>query len=633
MTWLLGNRAPSERHPGRQPLAARTVAVAAVAALALAGCGGAADTSHASATATNASPANSTRPSECVFSSQYGPGVTDCTSADPTVATDLYSDGNCSTTTNRITISWGDRSQDQTVTITGPSTANSPKLEADHTYSRHGSYPITVSGTITSGPCSYNPPTVTYTFTYTPAVVASQVDCTRQNPSACLLASNAVAGLDAGDDDSDAPTGMEMKAHDVDNDGFAGAEFTDGQGNIIIANEDADLASPFGTATPYQNSSFLAEVQIYNGITPAALRTAVQFAQQVAATDHNARIYVTGFGLGGAEAQAQAQALGSRVTGGVTFGAPGLPGHKVAGSESTLTNFVDYGDPVGNWASDPQSELADLASEGTDHFGGVDLVGNPLAAALPRLAANTHKLELSAVLEKVFPGLPDNPTVKRLLTLGFSAETAEKAEKVSGIYDTSLQLATFAYLSGAALLYHSIGQYAQDLGVSLTPTVAAPDAIADWYREYDPAASQSVLQDAASTTVSTDGAVNAPTYKLTANTSTDELDTQKFGTPDDPQYDVSYDPAEQISSMAVNDPSGTSYVISNDDAGQQAWSSRVYYYSGPDETGTLTGTLYNWHSGGSQLQLFAGLPKGVSKQTLDYSQPDGTGTLLSKSSS
>jgi hypothetical protein len=85
--------------------------------------------------------------------------------------------------------------------------------------------------------------------------------------------------------------------------------------------------------------------------------------------------------------------------------------------------------------------------------------------------------------------------------------------------------------------------------------------------------------------------------------------------------------------MAVNDPSGTSYVISNDDAGQQAWSSRVYYYSGPDETGTLTGTLYNWHSGGSQLQLFAGLPQGVSKQTFDYSQPDGTGTLLSKSSS
>jgi hypothetical protein len=74
-------------------------------------------------------------------------------------------------------------------------------------------------------------------------------------------------------------------------------------------------------------------------------------------------------------------------------------------------------------------------------------------------------------------------------------------------------------------------------------------------------------------------------------------------------------------------------VISNDDAGQQAWSSRVYYYSGPDETGALTGTLYNWHSGGSQLQLFTGLPQGVSKQTRDYSQPDGTGHLISKTSS
>jgi dienelactone hydrolase len=72
----------------------------------------------------------------------------------------------------------------------------------------------------------------------------------------------------------------------------------------------------------------------------------------VAAANPNTRIYVTGFGLGGVEAEAQALALGSRVTGGVTFGAPGLPGHQVNGSESTVTNFVDYGDPVGNWASD-----------------------------------------------------------------------------------------------------------------------------------------------------------------------------------------------------------------------------------------------------------------------------------------
>ena len=345
----------------------------ALAIVVLAGCGGAASTVRS--VAPSAGPVSSARSGECVFSSLYGPGVTDCTSADPTAATDLYSDGDCSTTTNKITISWGDGSQKQSITITGPSAANTPKLEADHTYSRHGVYAITVSGYITSGPCTYSPPSVTYTFTYTPAVVAGQVDCTRQNPSACLLASNAVAGLNAGDD-SDAPAGMMMKTYDVNNDGFAGAEFTDGQGNIIIADEDADLASPFGTATSYQNSSFLAEVQIYNGIVPAAVRTAVQFAQQVAATDHNARIYVTGFGLGGAEAEAQAQALADRVTGGVTFGAPGLPGAQAGGSQSAITNFVDYGDPVGNWASEPDSDLVSMFSfDERDHIDAVDAQG------------------------------------------------------------------------------------------------------------------------------------------------------------------------------------------------------------------------------------------------------------------
>jgi hypothetical protein len=145
-----------------------------LAILVLAGCGGAASTVRSSAP--SASPVNSTRSDECVFSTLYGPGVTDCTSADPTVATDLYSSGDCSTTTNKITIDWGDGSQNQTVTITGPSAANTPKLEGDHTYSQHGVYTITVSGSIVSGSCTYNPPTTTYTFTYTPAVAAGRDD-------------------------------------------------------------------------------------------------------------------------------------------------------------------------------------------------------------------------------------------------------------------------------------------------------------------------------------------------------------------------------------------------------------------------------------------------------------------------
>jgi hypothetical protein len=40
--------------------------------------------------------------------------------------------------------------------------------------------------------------------------------------------------------------------------------------------------------------------------------------------------------------------------------------------------------------------------------------------------------------------------------------------------------------------------------------------------------------------------------------------------------------------------------------------------------------LYNWHAGGSQLQVFTGLPKGDSEEIINYSEPDATGTVLSK---
>jgi hypothetical protein len=460
-----------------------------------------------------------------------------------------------------------------------------------------------------------------------PTAVSSPLGCTRQDPSTCLLASNAVAGLDVGRIQR-APARLTMKTSEVNRDGFAGAEFTDGQGDIIIADEDADLASPFGAATPYQSSSFLAEVQIYAGLHPTALSSAVQFGAQVAASNSSAKIYVTGFGLGGVEAEAQAQALGSRVSGGVTFGAPGLPGSEAGVGQSTVTNFVDYGDPVGNWASDPQSELTELAGKSADHFGDAELTGSPGNAAQIKLALAAHGLETPAIIDKVLDALPVTPSVKKILNL---TKVAERAEVVVDAWDASAKFVSCSYLAYAALDYHSLGQYASDLGVSLTSTVASPVEAAD-FREFDPAASTATLQAAAATTVSSGGAVSGPGDDATASTATGELDTQTFADQVGSQYDVTYDASEQISSLAVNDPGGTSYVISNDDVGQQAWSSRVYYYSGPDETGTLTGVLYNWHAGGSQLQLFVGLPRGVSEETLNYSQPDAAGTLTSKNS-
>jgi hypothetical protein len=36
-----------------------------------------------------------------------------------------------------------------------------------------------------------------------------------------------------------------------------------------------------------------------------------------------------------------------------------------------------------------------------NHYGQVDLIGNPLAAALPLLAANTHKLSVAGAIDAV----------------------------------------------------------------------------------------------------------------------------------------------------------------------------------------------------------------------------------------
>jgi YVTN family beta-propeller protein len=458
------------------------------------------------------------------------------------------------------------------------------------------------------------------------AVAPSSAICSTAAPTECLLASNAVSTLDTSSD-IEPPPGMTLEDHEViPRDGFAAAEFADSQGNIIIANEGAHYASPFGTATPYENGSLLAQTEILAGRSPAALNDAVDFAQYVKAhASGTVPIYVTGFDLGGVEAQAEAQALQSGVTGGLTFGASGLPGYTMSGSGSGIVNIVDYGDGIGNWSSDPGGELASLAPAGTNHYGSVDLVGNAASAAVPLLAANTHKISVSSLINQVF-GTKWGPGDAFSRILRLAPVPQAKAVKV---YDNVMKAASYAYLGGSALLFHSIPQYAQDLGVSLTPTVAPPTSMADYVKEFDPSASQASLRTANTTTVTASGTVSAPTYQMTGDTATDQLTSESY-TSADSQYLVAYNPVEQISSLKVNDPGGTSYQIFNDDLNQNSWATMVNFYSAPNQTGHLTGTLYNWHAGGSQLQVFTGLPKGDSEEIINYSGPDATGTVLSK---
>ena len=139
--------------------------------------------------------------------------------------------------------------------------------------------------------------------------------------------------------------------------GFNAAAFEE-NGVIVIAYEGTLPGS-----NAYGIGSLLADVQIFAGKTPAALTDAVDFAQQVQSDFGSTPIYITGHSLGGAEAEAAVQAAVSNndpwILGGVTFGAPGLPGYYGPADLGNLTDYVDYGDPIGNYAHD--TELAGLA--------------------------------------------------------------------------------------------------------------------------------------------------------------------------------------------------------------------------------------------------------------------------------
>ncbi|MGP0105015.1 cadherin-like domain-containing protein [Rhodoblastus sp.] len=175
---------------------------------------------------------------------------------------------------------------------------------------------------------------------------------------------------------------------DVNNDGFFAQAYIDPSGNIIIAYEQSEPTIPNSAETPYQADSTSADIDIFKGQEPKALSDAVAFAKDVetaAFVDGDALdpIYVTGFSLGGTEAEAAAEALnisaGGFISGSATFASTGLPDYKSPGGNNDFLNFVDTGDPVGNYAQDSVSELNSLSNTGS-HFGTVQLVGTAAGA-------------------------------------------------------------------------------------------------------------------------------------------------------------------------------------------------------------------------------------------------------------
>ena len=168
---------------------------------------------------------------------------------------------------------------------------------------------------------------------------------------------------------------------------------------------------------------------IYAGQVAPSYATAESFTQ-TALTDaasegiSKANSVITGHSLGAAEAEYVAAETGLS---GVTFGTPGIPQSIFAGKTTTLRDYVEQGDPVGNYSADPPRYLGSIVSSSSiRHFGTRIFEGNPSHSAILKEAARDYAKE--------------------------TPEGYAEATTLFGI---------------AAAVYHPLAQYAKDLNLKL----------------------------------------------------------------------------------------------------------------------------------------------------------------------
>ena len=165
-------------------------------------------------------------------------------------------------------------------------------------------------------------------------------------------------------------------------DGFHGVAFETGAGQVIVAFEGTDIDDA-ETRPTFVAAQIAADGQIAAGQDPALYADALKFANRAVAVAGRQGIssddvFVDGHSLGGAAAEYAAVKTG---LGGVTFGAPGIPAADInTGLPSRLTNYVDYGDPVGNYSDNPNHIGHLLMGEGIERYGSATYVGSPADA-------------------------------------------------------------------------------------------------------------------------------------------------------------------------------------------------------------------------------------------------------------
>lgn len=212
--------------------------------------------------------------------------------------------------------------------------------------------------------------------------------------------------------------------------GFYGEAFvTTGTASpqVIIAFQGTNPNAPSAAYTVAQLAD---DAAIYAGARAPSYGTALAFTRLairdaarlgIASSDD----FLTGHSLGAADAEFVASRTGLA---GTTFGTPGI----VVGAHaraSRLTDYVEEGDPVGNYASDAPDTLGGIVrSPSIRHYGTTQLTGSPAHAGL--LTAARDAYGSGGILGKA---------------------------------------AAVGLLAAAADQYHPLVTYAQDLGLLLYP--------------------------------------------------------------------------------------------------------------------------------------------------------------------
>ena len=159
--------------------------------------------------------------------------------------------------------------------------------------------------------------------------------------------------------------------------GVVGSAYLDPVGNVLVAYA--------WTATPAQRTL---ATSILSGIDPASVpgyADALQFLQAAQAATAGSgiapsRIYVTGFSLGGMLSSFAASRTGLP---GASFAASGLPTYQAPAVPATnFVNFIEIGDPVGQYGTDTAERSSALAETAhMDHYGIVLTLGDATAQA------------------------------------------------------------------------------------------------------------------------------------------------------------------------------------------------------------------------------------------------------------